>query len=259
MKTKLLTCVSTKERPGLKKLEHSLVKFNYDYQIMVEPTIDWMYGGWHNFYRWAKEQVKDPNGYTHFIYTDGFDTLALAPMDEIIKKYQMLCPNLDVFLYAAEKNCFPTCGEKGYATPELYYEKYKYEPHQKWRFLNGGQFMTPVKKFLEMYEKIDLKINSQHWGHQQFLWNNVDGRIKLDVNCEIFQSTSFRDFPNQEGDDFSIIGENEVWDDQSQVQVFANKRLFNNFTKTKPCIAHANGSGVNLEAEFQFVWDILGV
>lgn len=259
MKAKLLTCVSNIEHHGLKKLRHSLDHFKYDYEIIHDKDIEWNYGGWHNFYRWAKQQEQDPNGYTHLIYTDGFDTMALCPMDEIIKKYIVMCPDLDVFLYAAEKNCYPTCGEPGYPIPEHYYAITKYEAWQKWRFLNGGQFMAPVKKFIEMYEKINPAINSQHWGHQQYLWNNPDGKIQLDINCEIFQSTSFRDLPNQEGDDFSIVGEGEIYDDSSQAQTFASKRLFNNFTKTKPCIAHANGAGEHVQAEFGFVYNILGL
>lgn len=255
MKTKLLTCVSTMDRPGIQKLEHSLKLFNYDYEIMVDPSINWNWGGWPNFYKWAKEQVNDPSGYTHFIYTDGFDTLALGPMDEIIKSYQRISPDLDDFVYSTEKNLFPTCAEPGYPKTEDYPIN---EPHQRWQFINGGQYMTPVKKFIEMYEKIDLNINSQHWAHQQFLWHNQDGKIKRDINCEIFQSVAFS-AGNLEGE-FTVKGENVYYDEDTQADSrTGRKRLFNNFTKTKPVIAHGNGMGQNLIAEFQFVYDILGL
>lgn len=228
MKIKLLTCVSTMDHEGIHKLKYSLDFFNYDYEIMVDPNISWAWGGYTNFYNWCKEQENKEDGYTHFVYTDGFDTLALGPMSEIIEKYK----DTDCFVYSTEKACYPI-SEWATEYPTV-------EPYQRWRYINGGQFITPVKKFIEMYGQIDLNVNSQQWGAAKYLWDNEDKKVKLDINCEIFQSVAFI-----AEDDFSIMdGEEEI----------GKRRLYNNFTQSTGVIAHGNG-----HSEMQFVYDLMGV
>lgn len=228
MKVKLLTCVSTMDNVGIHKLKHSLDFFNYDYEIIVDPTIEWSWAGWHKFYKWCKEQEATEDGYTHFIYTDGFDTLALAPMQEIIDKYVKIDP--ECFLYSTEKACYPIVEwDKEY--PQV-------EEHQRWRYVNGGQFMSSVKKFIEMYEQIDLNVNSQQWGAWKYIWDNEDKKVKLDINCEVFQSVAFI-----AGDDFGILDHDKPK---------GERRLYNYHTKSTGVLAHGNG-----HAPMQFVYDIM--
>lgn len=218
MKIKLLTCVTDLEHAGFKKLEASLKMFNYDYKIFHDAHVEWSWGGWKYFYEWAKEQQE---GYTHLIGMDGFDTLAFAPVEEVIEKYK----HPDCFMYSCEKACFPIT-EWAESYPQV-------EPYQRWRFLNAGQFISPLDKFIDMYEHRELIINSQHWGHKKYLWDNKDGKIMLDNNCDIFQSVAFL-----ATDEFSSDGH----------------RLVNNLTGTKPVFAHFNG-----HSDGSWVYDILGV
>lgn len=214
MKIKLLTCVSTMDHPGIHKLEASLKLFNYDYLIIVDPNINWAWGGLINFYNWCKEQVLQEDGYTHFIYTDGFDTIAMSGMDEVLNKYK------GGILYSAEKACFPRSDWS-----ELHISD------SRWKYLNHGQFMAPVKEWIELYESMyNPNITCQEAAMHKHL-NGYD--IKLDTDCGIFQSIAFK------GDDEYSIDEG---------------RLINNINKTNPCFVHGNG-----RSEMDWIYKILGL
>lgn len=243
MKLKTLIGVSTTNHPGLIKLETSLRQFGYDYQILVDPGMNWNWGGWPLFYNWCKEQINKPDGYTHFVATDGFDTLALGPQSEVEQAYKRVCPELDSFVYSVEKACFPIT--------EWDQEYFKRQTHlnqsHRWRFLNGGQYMSPVGKFIEMWDQAEKHLNSQHWGHKKFLFDNEDGKVKLDYGCEIFQSVAFTTWQYADkisGEDHNSLGE---FSQEGQ-------RIVNNYLKTKAPLLHGNG-----RSDFQFVYNCLGL
>lgn len=228
MKLKLITCVSDINHPGLAKLKHSLDLHGWDYQVMHDPNINWNWGGWANIYQWCQTELQKPDGYTHMIYSDGFDTMALGTPEEAIQAYKSISPNADNFVLSTEKAAFPV--DYNYYKPEDYPAL---DPKQRWRYINFGQWMTSLKSMLKMYEESDKNTVSQLWGHKKYLYHNQDGMVKLDTDCKLFQTLAFRD-----DTEFSVTG----------------ARLNNNYTETKPVFAHGNG-----RCDMQFIYDIFNL
>jgi len=225
MKVKLLTCVSDINHPGLAKFRHSLDKFKWDYHIIHDPNIGWDWGGWDNFYNWAKAEAEKPDGYTHVILSDGFDVVALGDMQEVIEKYKKICGGEKGFLVSTEKAAFPVF--------DLHYRREDYPTPTRWPYINCGGLMTDLESLFKIYHESDRSIVSQLWFHKRYLYQNQDETLKLDVNCEIFQTLAFKD-------DTDFTTENE--------------RLINNHTQTQPVLAHGNG-----KVDMQFVYDIYGL
>ena len=62
---------------GLNKLIESTTKHGYDHELIIAP---FEFGGqMKHLWEWCKD---NKNEYTHFCYTDAFDTIALAPYSE---------------------------------------------------------------------------------------------------------------------------------------------------------------------------------
>lgn len=212
MKIKVITTVSDNTHPGFLKLKSSLDKFGWDYLAIHNPNINWNWGGLQDIYAWCKSAESD--GYTHFLYTDGFDTLALSGPNEL--QYT----DTECILYSGEKACFPIVAwHKDHVSPS------------RWKYLNHGQFIAPIDKYLKMYEGVFyLPCSCQEWAMELFLFHN-DGTIKIDDGCNIFQSVAFSG-----PDEFSIDG----------------NRIINNITGTKPLFPHGNG-----HTEFDWVYNLM--
>ncbi len=220
MRIKLLSCVSDSTNPNVPKLEASLQRFEYDYKIIVNPSVIWGWAGLKDIYEWCLSE--EAECYTHFLYTDGFDTIALAPMSEVYKAYT----DSDVILYSAEKACFPR-QDWAQFHPTLN-KKYR------WQYLNSGQFLAPVKQWALLFEEMfDFNVTCQDAAMQKQLFDNDAWNIQLDLECKIFQSIAFI-----AGDEFSIEGE----------------RLINNLTGSRPVFPHANG-----RSQFDWVTNIIGL
>lgn len=240
MKLKTITTVSNIEHPGLKKLEHSLKMFEWDYQIIHDPSIGWDWGGWNNVYKWCKA---NQNEYTHVIYTDGFDTLALGPQSEAEAAIKKICgEDLNKFIYSTEKQFFPCV--PGYVTENyrtlFSNEKLGLTDKHRWRYVNGGQFAGSIQRVIEWYEncpKVGEDENNQYWGNKYFSTLN-DGRLLLDFNCDLFQSVAFSGEAHGSTDEFKK----------------EDNRIINCLLNTKAPLLHGNG-----RADFQFVYDCLGL
>jgi hypothetical protein len=169
MKIKTLAAVSTIENTGLKKLEASLIKFGYDYKILQNPSIQWNWGGLGDVYNWCLSE--EAQTYTHFLFTDGFDTVALSPLEEI--------KIADKIIYSGEKACFP---RSDWAD--------RHAESTKWKYLNHGQLFAPISLYLELYKDcFELPLTCQEWAMEKYL--NGDDRLIIDTNCDIFQSMAF--------------------------------------------------------------------
>ena len=201
MRIKLITAVSNPNHEGLTKLKESLNRFEYDYEVLVNKDINWNWAGLEDIYNWCKIQ----EGYTHFLYTDGFDTFAFSSMSEIERKYK----NTDKMLFSTEKQCFP---RKDWTDIHP-------QSESEWKFLNHGQFISPIDTFLRLYEGVfQLNMTCQEWAMDLYLNGSED--ITLDLNCDIFQTIAFEtegDFEIREG------------------------RIFNLKNKSTPVFAHGNG------------------
>lgn len=214
MKIKVITAVSTTEHPGLHRLLASVEKFNYDFHMFIDPDIQWAWGGLKSIYEWCK--TANEQGYTHFLYTDGFDTIAMGGIEEVIAGYT----ERDAILYSGEKGCFPRAD---------WADKFP-EGKSRWKYINHGQFIAPIDVYLKEYEGVfDLPITCQEWASAKYLFDN-NGQFTIDVDCKVFQSIAFLS-----DDEFSSVG----------------NRLVNNITGSKVPFAHANG-----RSEFGWVYDI---
>jgi hypothetical protein len=191
---------TTSDRSKCSQLERSLKHFNYDYHIVEH---EWK--GFLDKIHQAYKYLKGLEGYSHFLYTDAWDTFALGKIDKVP----------DGLTFSAERACYP------HPEKEVLYPKHD----SPWHFVNGGGWCGEIKAFIEMYEccpPID-ELNDQVYLTDRFL----AGWAKLDYNCEIFQTIAFcpeSDF--RRGKLFVDIEGFELW---------------NTVTKTRPCFWHGNG------------------
>lgn len=213
---KVITVVSDTNNDGFNQLKRSLDYFGYTLDVLIHP---FQFGGqMKHVYEWCK------NNWGTFLYTDGWDTFALAYPDEVLRKYNSLNCRM---LISAEKNCYPVK-----QTADLYPTK---DIETEWKYCNGGGFIGDCEMFVEMYEDglIDKvhERNDQQWLAEQFI-NRHNKGVVLDTGCEIFQTVAF------EGeDDFArlAISENKYqhgWKDRL--------RLLNKKTNSTPCFLHGN-------------------
>lgn len=222
---KVITVVSDTDNPGFKHLERSLKHHGYELDVLRHP---FKFGGqMQHVYEWCKAN------WGTFIYTDGWDTFALAGPEEVQGKFAMYDCEI---LISAEKNCYPL------KTIQDLYPVTKHE----WRFVNGGGFMGDCAAFCKMYEDGTInqthEQNDQQWLAEQYIRSlevdtdnyprRNDVRIAVDTDCQIFQTIAF-----EGDDDFGrrIIPADKYcngWKDEI--------RLVNKKTATSPCFIHGN-------------------
>lgn len=205
-----ITCVTDVTNPGLIKLKNSLDKFNYEYSVIHDISLNYSWGGLIHVY----EFCKNPGKFTHVLATDGFDTLAMGGIEEVYERYT----STDKMLFSAEKGCFPRSdwADRHLVTGEDYGKRAV--GGSRWRYLNHGQFITPCELFVELYKGVfEIPIICQEWAMDRFLYG---APIELDTNCDIFQPIAFTD-----GDEYSADG----------------NRVVNNVNGTKPTFIHGNG------------------
>lgn len=201
---------------GLNKLIESTVKYGYDHELIIAP---FEFGGqMKHLEAWCKN---NKDNYTHFAYSDAFDTIALAPFSE----FEGIVNDLRGFSFigSAEKGCYPN--------PDLA-EKYPQSIHG-WRYVNAGQFFCSVEWFLEMCEKRSPHgVNDQTWLSETYISEYPNNLVTLDYPCRLFQSIAFED-----SNDFAITRDG---------------RLMNRKTNSFPIFVHGNGR-TDMEWIYDFV------
>lgn len=239
MRVRVVITVSQTHRPELQKLIQSLELGGYDYTIRHNPSIGWDWGGWNEQYKYCTQEAKS-QGYTHIIYTDGFDTLALAPFTETVETLsKVLGEDKDRMIYSVEKHWFPHEG----GWEELYHKynsKLNLTDNHRWRYVNGGQYAGSVDSLIWWYENAPKERNNQAWANAYYA-KHGEGRLKLDFNCELFQTLSHSGINHNSPEEFGVD----------------ERRLINKLTGTKPCFVHNNG--IKNPKEAQFMYDILGM
>lgn len=163
--TKVLT--TTSDRSKCYELERSLIYHGYDYQIVVHEWTGFL-SKLHESYQY----LKSLKGYTHFLYTDAWDTFAMGQ-----------CEVPDGLLISAERACYPH--------PHLA-PKYPVSD-SPWKYVNGGGWCGEISAFLKLYEsKVPTdELNDQVWMTERFLALHKEGWIRLDYECEVFQTMAF--------------------------------------------------------------------
>jgi hypothetical protein len=197
---KPLIITTTSDRSKCYQLERSLKLHGYDYHI-IEHTWDGFLGKLHHTYQYLKAL----KGYTHFLYTDAWDTVAMRPDVQVPEDY---------FLISAERACYPY--------PKLA-SRY---PHvnSPFKYVNGGGWCGPVELFLKLYESKPPtnELNDQVWLTERYLALQDENWIALDTICWVFQTLGF--CPDT---DF-ITGPNLP-------------HFHNTITNSYPAFIHANG------------------
>lgn len=159
---KVITTTSILE--NCHNLERSLKHFDYDYHF-----IHHYWGGFLDKMHCTYNYLKSLEGYTHFIYTDAWDTFALRKVNEVP----------DGLMFSAERACYP------HPDKEPLYPRHD----SPWRYVNGGGWCGEIAAFIKMYEDNppQYQLNDQVYLTDEFL----KGGISLDYNCDIFQSVAF--------------------------------------------------------------------
>lgn len=212
MKLLVLTFSTNTTNPGLIHLVNSLKKFGYDYHVIVDDRFTWNGNNYPLIAEWLKANRKD---YTHILYTDAWDTIAMDGPDEVMKRYKELYEPLsksgNYWLYSGEKNCYPRSdwAPKFSATAG------------RWKFLNAGGYIVPIDLYIEYvadYQR--LGEDDQEWGSDNFL-NNNHGKILINHECTIFQTLYM-----EAADEFAWTRDG---------------KLYNRVTNTYPVFVHGNG------------------
>jgi hypothetical protein len=211
MKLLILTFSTNRYDARVAPLENSLKQFGYDYAVLSGPQFSWGGNNYIHIAEWLKQNRGD---YTHILYTDAWDTLALAPPHHIkdiyLNIFEPLTANGDYWLFSGEKNCFPR-GDWG--------AKYPYKG--PWTFLNAGGYLAPIDLYIELVEKRKRRpsVNDQEWGTEIFLFDNP-GKVLIDNDCKIFQ-TLYMSTPNE-------------------LMITRTGNLYNCVTNTYPIFVHGN-------------------
>lgn len=158
-------------------------------------------------------------GHETFVYADAADSFCQRKFD---------VPT-DHILYSTEKACYP---RKEIAK--------QYKPvDSPWKYLNGGGYGGPLKLIIEFFERYGLTklkgdANGQHEQMMAFLQAEKEGfPIKLDTQCEVFQTMAFAD-PSE----FEVVNHAICDFEHMDGNAFY---LRNKITKTVPAILHFNG------------------
>lgn len=244
MKLLVITTCDNKNNTGWLKLEASLKRFEYDYECIVHP---FTFGTQLNVIKkWADNYTGDA---THILYTDAFDTVALGPLQEVIDKFDMAISKTGYtanfphrkMLISAEKNCYPH-PERAGDYPET---------TSAWKYVNGGGWIAEIEYFKYLCNKENLNPGShdQVWLMEAYLHNQSE--IKLDTQCEIFQSIAFSNLDEWYAS--KMIGQVGINETNGKIILGETGiRLTNVVTRTQPIFFHGNG-----HTEMDWVYKIL--
>lgn len=211
MKVGVISTATNQNHPGFEKFRHSLEHNGWPYNIIGNNYM--AYGSkMVNAYEFAKQ-----NDYTHLFILDAYDVVVTAPMKEVLDKIG----DLETVMFNAEKACWPYPKWK---------ERYP-EVESEWKYLNGGAAFVSVPIFIKMFEDNPIKHsdNDQVNLAEIYLTKRDKYNMKLDNNCEIFQSIAFAN-----SDEFLLDGEG----------------LYNPKTGTHPKVFHGNG-GTDMEGIYK--------
>jgi hypothetical protein len=218
MKLAVLTCAAfTSESEARRKLWiflRSCEKFN------IDPIL---YGMGTPQFQGYKRMMLDmqlealwniPAGYTHVLFTDGWDAFFTAPLEEIIEKYvRMGSPPFLASAYIGLGN-------------ESDMSKYDgcFDTTIPYRYPNRGGYLAELRKAIYAFERmVDMP---EQTGDDCFNWYEGwrEGwfRPTLDSECQIFQVS-----------DLNLICSNNPTP--------GTNRLLNTVTGSHPCILHLSG------------------
>ena len=201
MKCKLITTASNIDKTVM--LQKSLKKYGWEYEILVHK-----WEGFGDKILKTYQYLKNNPDIDYFFYSDSYDTIVLDTMENTLNKIE----DKDCILMSAERGCYP------HPEKESLYPKHD----SPWHFVNGGGWFCNSEIFKLAVETNPLQSYDvdQVWFTDLFL-NNPEF-VKLDYNCDVFQTIAF--CPES---DFNIVGFEDA--------------VYNNITDTMPTFIHGNG------------------
>jgi hypothetical protein len=157
------------------------------------------------------EYLKTVTGYSHVLYTDGWDAMFTGPLDEILFKYNALDrPRILCSAFYQLGNV--SNAEERY--PNCFSRTIRY------RYPNRGGYIAEIPVIIDAFTRMLEQPNLS--GDDCLSWYDAwrDGwfRPTLDSDCRIFQ-----------------IAEDDI------VIPRTSRRLFNRHTRRMPCILHLSG------------------
>lgn len=200
MKLIVLTFADNFDNSGFLKLKESVKDF--EFLPVYQPF---------GFGIQYKQMANFVNSYqgdaTHFVYVDAYDNICFGTPDEVEQKFKAFNCRM---LISAEKNCFPS-----------HWRSVEYPKcNTPWKYINGGGSMFEIEYFKEMVARNPM----QTYGFMDpdYLLDCLlkEPDIKLDNNCEIFQTIA-----HSNRDEWDIVG----------------NRIRNIGTNTTPVFFHGNG------------------
>tara|TARA_Y100000590_G_scaffold470383_1_gene664323 strand:+ start:2486 stop:5830 length:3345 start_codon:yes stop_codon:yes gene_type:complete len=215
----LVISVATDRNEPLQRFTHSCDTYGLRYKILgLDQT--WSGGdmkkgpGGGMKLNLLKRELVEYNDEDIILFSDSYDVIFLTNEDEIMNKYNKFKSKV---VFAGEKKCWPEPSMSKLFTGNTPY-----------KYINSGGFIGEVKTIREIID-IDFEdsYDDQYLIHTRYDKFRQD--IKIDENCEIFQTSS------------DEINELTV--------VFQTNRIFNTLTNAKPCHYHGNG-GKNTKIRF---------
>jgi hypothetical protein len=152
------------------------------------------------------EFLKGVKGYTHVMYTDGWDAFFVAHMDEVVEKYEgMGRPPMLVAAFNQLSNV--SDADKDY--PGCFDERVMY------RYPHVGGYIGEVGYVIEMFERMNRLTNDDCFSWYDG-WKEGWFRPELDHGCQVFQVTD-------------------------EHLVMKDGRVFNTEMGSFPCVLHLSG------------------
>lgn len=204
----------------------SAIRHDYDLVIL----------GWGVKWRGLSQKLEAAHAYAAslpehdlMLFTDAFDVLYTSEANKIVETF--LSRNYSI-LFAAECGCWPHIMED----ENICLHRYPPSP-TPYRYLNSGTWIGYAKQAKEMLAEV-IRLAGQNFDNandqklvaDMFLAGTHG--IKLDYQCEIFQSMHRTDPPPL-----------PLCNPSADMHLSPEKRWFNSRTKTYPAIFHFNGGG----------------
>ena len=239
---KIITCITNPEEIGYKHaLKASCNFFNLDLITLTHP------GKWDSHRHkdtYLKQYLLSLPGNEVVLFTDGYDTILLGGEKEIMERYRRIAPDGGIVI-SAEKTCYPD--------PNLA-STYPMT-NTPYRFLNSGGIIGTAADILSALAAIEEMKSSlpddPFLFSNQYLWTRImlkkdNSGIKLDVNCELFQTfptsmETVRKF--QSVPDINEKKEIVMTEMKAILQDFEvnDENIYNKITATYPLHLHFNG------------------
>ncbi|WP_025765280.1 vitamin K epoxide reductase family protein [Dyadobacter tibetensis] len=240
---KIITCITNPEEIGYKHaLKASCHFFNLELITLIHP------GQWDSHRHkdtYLKQYLLSLPGDEVIFFTDGYDTILLGGEKEIMERYRRIAPDGGIVI-SSEKTCYPD--------PNLA-NTYPMT-NTPYRFLNSGGIIGTAADILNALDEIEqMKSHLTDDPFQfsnQYLWTRImlkegNSRIKLDVNCELFQTfpttmETVRKFQSvSDIDEKKNIVMTEMQVILHDFEVNEGRNIYNKITGTYPLHLHFNG------------------